>query len=108
MNEKIFEMHAEICKVFTSPKRLEIIDLLREGEKSVSDLSLSTNISQSNVSQHLAVLREKGVVATRRDGNTIFYRVSNPKILEACRLMREVLLENLSEKGKLAKDIGGR
>jgi ArsR family transcriptional regulator len=45
MNEKIFEMHAEICKVFTSPKRLEIIDLLREGEKSVSDLSLSTNIS---------------------------------------------------------------
>jgi ArsR family transcriptional regulator len=47
-------------------------------------------------------------VATRRDGNTIFYRVSNPKILEACRLMREVLLENLSEKGKLAKDIGGR
>lgn len=105
MNEKIYEMHAEICKVFTSPKRLEIIDLLRDEEKSVNDLSASIGISQSNVSQHLAKLREKGVVAVRREGNNMYYSISNPKILDACRLMREVLLENLGKSGELAREV---
>ncbi len=103
MDQKIYEMHAEICKVFTSPKRLEIIELLRGGEKSVNDLSSSIGVSQSNVSQHLSILREKGVVAPRKEGNTTFYRITNPKILEACGLMREVLLERLEENRKIAQ-----
>ncbi|MFQ5800971.1 MAG: ArsR/SmtB family transcription factor [Candidatus Hydrothermarchaeales archaeon] len=106
--KRLYDMHAEICKIFTSPKRLEIIDLLQEGERSVSELSASTGLSQSSVSQHLAILRERGVVATRRDGNTVFYRIANPKILEACRLMREVLLERMNESGKLATEVQRR
>ncbi len=105
VERQIYEMHAEICKIFTSPKRLEIIDLLKTGEKSVNDLSTTIGIRQSNVSQHLAKLREKGVIAPRRDGNVIYYKITNPKILEACRLMREVLLENLNESGKLAMEV---
>ena len=105
MDKRISEMHSEICKIFTSPKRLEIIDTLQDGEKSVSDLSEYIGISQSNVSQHLAKLREKGVVAVRRDGNNMYYSISNPKILDACRLMREVLLENLDKSGRLAKEV---
>ncbi len=105
MDQKIYEMHAEICKVFTSPKRLEIIDLLREGEKSVTDLATSIGVSQSNVSQHLSILRDKGVVAVRRDWNNMYYSISNPKILEACRLMREVLLERLEGDRKIAETV---
>ncbi len=103
MDKKIFEMHAEICKVFTNPKRLEIISLLREGEKTVNELTELAGVPQANVSQHLTVLRQNNVVTTRRNGANIYYKIANPKILQACDLMREVLLEKLSENEKLAR-----
>lgn len=103
MDKKIFEMHAEICKVFTNPKRLEIISLLRDGEKTVNELVELAGVPQANVSQHLTVLRQNNVVTTRRNGANIYYKIANPKILQACDLMREVLLEKLSENEKLAK-----
>ncbi|GBE18490.1 putative HTH-type transcriptional regulator/MT0088 [archaeon BMS3Abin16] len=108
MDQKVYEMHAEICKIFTSPKRLEIIDNLREGERSVSQLSESLKTSQSNVSQHLAILREKGVIAPRKEGSTTYYRIANPKILDACRLMREVLFERLEKDRKIAESAAKR
>lgn len=103
MEKKIFEMHAEICKIFTNPRRLEIISLLRDGEKTVSELSELAGVPQANISQHLTVLRQKGVVATRREGANIYYTIANLKILEACDLMKEVLLERLKESEKLAR-----
>ncbi len=103
MNKKIYEMHAEICKVFTNPKRLEIISLLRDGEKTVNELTEMAGVPQANVSQHLTVLRQNNVVTTRRNGANIYYKIANPKILQACDLMREVLLEQLKENEKLVK-----
>ncbi len=103
MNKKIFEMHAEICKVFTNPKRLEIISLLRDGEKTVNELTELAGMPQANVSQHLTVLRQNNVVTTRRNGANIYYKIANPKILKACDLMREVLLEQLKENEKLVE-----
>ncbi len=105
MNKKIYEMHAEICKVFTNPKRLEIISLLRDGEKTVNELTELAGVPQANVSQHLTVLRQNNVVTTRRNGANIYYKIANPKILQACDLMREVLLEQLKENEKLVKRI---
>jgi len=104
-DKKIYEMHAEICKVFTSPKRLEIINHLREGEKTVNELTEQAGVLQANISQHLTVLRQNNVVTTRRDGANVYYKIANPKILQACDLMREVLLEKLSENEKLVKRI---
>ncbi len=103
MNKKIYEMHAEICKVFTSPKRLEIINLLRDREKTVNELAEQADVLQANISQHLTVLRQNNVVTTRRDGANVYYKIANPKILQAFDLMREVLLEQLKENEKLAK-----
>ncbi|MFQ6055511.1 MAG: ArsR/SmtB family transcription factor [Methanosarcinales archaeon] len=105
MNQKIYEMHADICQTFTSPKRLEILDLLRDGEKTVSELVELTKINQSNLSQHLSVLRQKKIVNARRDGTNIYYRISNPKIIQAFDLIREILYERLAENKKLAKNI---
>lgn len=103
MNKRIYEMHAEICKIFTNPKRLEIISLLRDGEKTVGELSELADVPQANISQHLTVLRQNNVVTTRRNGANIYYKIANPKILQACDLMREVLLEKLAENEELAK-----
>lgn len=105
MDKRIFEMHAEICKIFTNPKRLEIISLLRDGEKTVSELAELAGLNQANISQHLTVLRQNNVVATKREGANIYYKIANPKILQASDLMREVLLEKLVESEKIAKEL---
>jgi ArsR family transcriptional regulator len=68
---------------------------------SASDLVEAIGLSKANLSQHMAVLRSKGVVLARREGLNVFYRISNPKIIQACDLMREVLLDQLREKGKM-------
>ena len=101
MRARISEMHAEVCKTLGSPVRIEILNALRDGEKTVGRLSEELEIRQANVSQHLAVLRQRQVVTTRKEGTSIYYRVSNPKIIRACQLMREVLLEQLKEAQKL-------
>lgn len=103
MDKRIYEMHASICHIFSNPKRLEIIDLLREGEKSVNDLSSLMEIPQANLSQHLSLMRQSGIVETRRDGANIYYNIANPKVVKAFDIMREVLLEQLSRSEKLIK-----
>lgn len=108
MNISIYEMHANICKVFASPTRIMIIDALQKGEQTVSELEKEIGIRQATLSQHLAVLRDKGVVVTHKVGQSVYYRISNPKILEACRLMREVLLEQLDQNSRLLNVERGR
>jgi len=97
INEKrIFQLHAEICKTFSSPVRLEIISKLRDGRKAVNEIPALTGVRQATVSQHLAVLRQRGVVSTKREGVNVYYEVANPKITQACDLMREVLFDNIA------------
>ncbi len=103
--EKIFELHADVCKIFSSPKRLEILNTLKDKEMSASELIEKTGLSKANLSQHMNVLKSKGVILTKREGINIYYRISNPKIIQACNLMREVLLEQLKEKGKMASSL---
>lgn len=103
MNDhSLYELHASICQTLGNPKRLEIIERLRDGELSVTELAEAMDVSQSNLSQHLAVMRQKGIIIPRRDGANVYYRLSNPKIIKACHLMREVLLEQLEAGAKLA------
>ena len=94
-DRNLYKLHASICHTLANPKRLEIIDKLRLGELSVTELVEALEISQSNLSQHLSVMRQRGIVTTRREGLNVFYRLSNSKITQACDLMRQVLLENL-------------
>jgi len=105
MEHKIYELHAEMCKVFTSPKRLEILNLLRDKELSVGQVAKKADIRQANISQHLSILREKGIVKTRRAGKTIYYSLANPKIIKAFDIIREILWERFAENDKLIKGI---
>ena len=102
-DHEIFELHASICRTLSHPKRLEILNLLRHSELPVTEMAEQMGISLANVSQHLAVLRNQGVVVTHREGVNIYYQISNPKIIHACDLMREVLFEQLARGSELAK-----
>ncbi len=102
----LLKLQAEICKTLAHPKRLMIIHQLREGEMSVGQLASGLDLPQANVSQHLAMLRERGIVSTRREGTTIYYSLISPKISEACDLVQGVLQEQLVGNRVLAGSLG--
>jgi ArsR family transcriptional regulator len=98
MEKKLYEMQAELCKTLSNPKRLEILDILKEREEiSVNSLAEMLEIPKANTSQHLAVLRQAGVVNTRKDGINVYYSLKSAKISEACSLTRQILLERLED-----------
>ncbi len=98
MEKKLYEMQAELCKTLSNPKRLEILDILKEREEiSVNSLAEMLEIPKANTSQHLAVLRQAGVVNTRKDGINVYYSLKSEKISEACSLTRQILLERLED-----------
>src|SRR3990172_4946871 len=98
--KSLYEMQAETCKILTNPKRIEILNTLKTEEKTVTELVTALGASKANVSQHLAVMRHKGILTTRREGVNIYYCVSNPKVIDACKLMKEVLFEQHAVKKK--------
>jgi DNA-binding transcriptional ArsR family regulator len=99
--EQIYELQADFCKIFPNAKRLEIINALKDKEMSASELIEKIGLSKANLSQHMSVLKLKGVILTRREGVNIYYRIANPKIIRACHLIREVLFEQFKEKGRM-------
>ena len=105
LEKRLYELQAEVCKTLANPKRLEIINALKDGEKSVTDLVGILGVPKANVSQHLAVMRNSGVLVNRRDGVNIFYCLASPKVTEACMLMKEVLTERLKSKSGLLEKI---
>lgn len=100
-DKTLFELQSEVCKTLASAKRLEILNALKDGEKTVGSLVEILGVPKANVSQHLAVMKNKGILESRRDGVHIYYSVANPKVIQACILMREVLTEQMQEKSKL-------
>jgi DNA-binding transcriptional ArsR family regulator len=99
---RIYEMQAEVSKTLAHPIRLAILHSLRDREKTVNELVEIIGVSQSNLSQHLAIMRQKQILETRRQGSNVYYRVSNPNINKACDMVRAVLLDQLRQKQELA------
>lgn len=111
IREDIYRMHAQICKALADAKRLLIINDLREGEKTVGELASSLELPQATVSQHLAILRQGGLVYPRRHGINVFYRIANHKVIDAFDLLRDVLKEQLDKDQVLHeayKEAGGK
>ncbi len=91
MKKEVVEFHAEFCKIFSSPKRLEILCLLKEGELTVSAITKKLGLSKANVSQHLTLMRMMGILKARRDGVNTYYMLSNKRLAKACSLMQDAL-----------------
>ncbi len=98
----LYERRARICQVLADPKRLRLIDALRDTERSVGDLAEALGMTYPNVSQHLNVMRDAGLVVSRRDGTTIYYRLAYPQITQACDIVCDVLRAQLSDSAALA------
>ncbi len=81
---------AAIAKALADPKRLWVVEQLAEGERSVGDLSRCIGCQVPNMSQHLSVLRSAGIVDSRREGSTVFYRLVDPTVLDAYRLLQQL------------------
>ncbi|MBE2247242.1 MAG: winged helix-turn-helix transcriptional regulator [Candidatus Competibacteraceae bacterium] len=95
--KKIFQLHADVCKALGHPLRIQIIDLLQHKSYCFTELMALTGEQKSNLSQHLSVMTQKGILKVSRKGAFNYYALSSPKVAKACRLMREVLIENLKK-----------
>ena len=104
-NIELYRMKAELCKTFADPTRLIIINELRTGEKVVSYLQETIGIPQPLISRHLALLRERGVVRSRREGSSVYYSLANPKIAEACDIVHEILMHQIVKDKELAEKL---
>src|SRR3989339_971781 len=101
--KELYKIHAEMCKVLSNSTRLEILNLLRDKELSVTELIGKTKLSQVNISQHLSIMKSKGIVVSNRKGKNIYYKLTNPKIIKAFDIIRDVLAEKLKKNGKIVE-----
>jgi len=103
MEKRIFQLLADACKVLANPKRLEILHALEDREMTVTELVERVGAPKANISQHLALMRQVGVVGARRQGLNVYYSVANPKVNQACQLMEEVLYDQLDATQQVVK-----
>jgi DNA-binding transcriptional ArsR family regulator len=96
----VYHMHAELCKALANDHRQAILHAIGDGEKCVGDLAAEIGISVHNVSQHLRVLKERGLVTSRKEAQTVYYRVTNQKFIQACALIRQALVEQHLAQGE--------
>lgn len=104
MEQRIYAYHAEMCKVFSHPKRLEIINTLRDKEISAGDLGRRLGMSKANLSQHLSMMRERRILVSRKEGNVVYYRIASARLLQAFDMLREMMFDQIRQDAAL---IGG-
>lgn len=99
--ENIYTLKAEILQAIAQPTRLKILEYLRDGEKCVCELFPAIGEQQSNVSRHLAILRKYGILMSRKERQSIYYRVRDENIFKIIDLTKEILRKFYLEKGRL-------
>ena len=105
-DQSIFDIQAELCRAMGNPLRMKIMHLLRTRPMNVNEIAAATNMHQATISRNLATLRNAGIVVVHRDKTSSIYQVTNPKIMEVCDMMREVLSEQIEERSKLMGEGG--
>ena len=106
--DKAYSMLATMVKAMANPHRLEVVDLLGQGEKSVEEIANETSMSIANTSQHLQVLKAANLVEIRREGNYIHYKLAHDEIYKSWQMLRELGLKHIAEMEKLVNDFRER
>lgn len=104
MYQEVFHLHADLLKALAHPKRLEIIHLLRDQTLTVTQIQEMLDLPQANLSQHLTVLRQSGIVTHRKIGKQIYYRLAHKNIVKASDLLRQILIEK-HQNSRLADEL---
>jgi len=105
--DALFTEFARIAAAFASPKRIELIDLLAQGERNVETLAREAALTLANTSRHLQVLKGAGLVAARKDGLQVFYRLADPLVLDGYRSLQALARARLAEVDRLVRDYFG-
>jgi DNA-binding transcriptional ArsR family regulator len=103
LRAELEELTGSVCRALNDPKRLLILYALAAGRRSVTELVDALSVSQSNVSQHLAVLRDRGLVEAARDGNRVIYALRDGRVVEAIDLLRDVMNDELVRRQSLRR-----
>ena len=104
MEDQIYSYHADMCKVFSHPKRLEVINALRDGEMTVTELSQKLGLAIGNLSQHLSMMKERRILLSRKEGNLVYYRIANSKLIPCFDMMREMLFDQIRQDAALIQN----
>jgi ArsR family transcriptional regulator, virulence genes transcriptional regulator len=100
--EQLYRLQADLCQVLAEPTRLKLLSLIGERPRPVKELVEATGQRHAKISQHLAIMRQRNIVRTERVGTEVHYSLTDPRILEACHITREVLLQQLTQQANLA------
>lgn|GEM_PF-796565 len=101
---EIFELQAKLCATMANATRLRIIEVLKHGEASVGAIAEALGCTVSTASQHLRLMRTANLVGARKEGQTVYYRLRSPKVVECCQMVRNLLIEDLQQQGRIARD----
>lgn len=104
----VHQAKAELFRILGHPARVRLLELLQQGERSVGDLQRELGLDSSGTSQHLGVLRRHGVLDTRREGTSIFYRVRDPRIFQLLAAARQILTTALEDSRDLLKELSSQ
>lgn len=103
--EEINELHSRLCAALADPKRILILYALMNGPMSVTEICQSLNAPQPTVSRHLKTLRERGLVEANRDAQSVFYSLTDKRVIKALDILREVLADLLESQSNLARSV---
>ena len=105
LRREVYQLHAEICHALSDPNRILILYELREGRRNVGELAENLAISQPTVSRHLGILKQGGLVTTRQDGASVFYRLQNEETVQLLQQLTELLKRKLQVDQELLKGV---
>ena len=96
-DDPIYVLKADFFRILGHPARVRMLELLRDGARTDGDLQAELGLDSSGTSQHLGVLRKQGLLESRREGTSVYYRVRDPRIFQLLKVARQVLSSNLAE-----------
>jgi DNA-binding transcriptional ArsR family regulator len=97
----VYQAKAELFRILGHPVRVRTLELLRDGERTVGDLQEALGLDSSGTSQHLGLLRRNGILESRREGTSVYYRVKDPRTFQLLEVARQILTTTLSESQEL-------
>ena len=97
----VYQAKAEFFRILGHPVRIRTLELLRDGERTVGDLQNALGLDSSGTSQHLGILRKHGVLESRRDGTSVYYRIKDPRTFQLLEVARQILTSHLTESQEL-------
>jgi ArsR family transcriptional regulator len=104
-SDPVYVVKAQLFRVLGHPLRIRILELLRDGERTVGDLQAELGLDSSSTSQHLAALRQQGVLDSRPAGTNVYYRIRDPRISQVLAVAKEILTSALSDSHALLSDL---